>query len=226
LPRALAAQLAERDGRIGAIVAVRPGAHFDETDGRDLIRFAGALRQATSDRHVAIAGASVLFADVLVAIQDDGPLITLIAILGVAAVVTIVVGLSRRSVAVLAATGAGSLAMVAACAIAGLKVNFLDFVALPITLGLGVDYAINVAERPFALRSTGGSVLVCSLTTMIGYASLLVCDNLAIRGFGLASLVGEVTCVVAALVIVPAIIALPSSAPSRLGEATLPACDP
>jgi predicted RND superfamily exporter protein len=51
-------------------------------------------------------------------------------------------------------------------------------------------------------------VLVCSLTTMIGYASLLVSNNLAIRGFGLASLIGEITCVVTALVLVPAIIAV------------------
>ena len=71
--------------------------------------------------------------------------------------------------------------------------NFLDFVALPITLGLGIDYAINVAHRhdreeipdPIAtLRTSGSAVFVCSLTTIIGYGSLLVSDNLAIRGFG------------------------------------------
>ena len=129
--------------------------------------------------------------------------------------VVLVVGRSRRSVAVLSATGAGSLAMIAVCALAGLKINFLDFVALPITLGLGIDYAINIADRAatndplVALRSTGTTVIVCSLTTVIGYGSLLVSDNLAIRGFGLASLIGELTCLLAALVIVPAIIALP-----------------
>src|SRR5881628_3160769 len=94
---------------------------------------------------------------------------------------------SPRSV--LAATAAGSLLMVAACAALDLKVNFLDFVALPITLGIGVDYAINVAHRhdqepdPITtLRTSGSAVFVCSLTTMIGYGSLLVSDNLAIRG--------------------------------------------
>ncbi len=43
---------------------------------------------------------------------------------------------------------------------------------------------------------------------MIGYASLLVSDNMAIRGFGLASLIGEITCVAAAFVIVPAVVAI------------------
>jgi predicted RND superfamily exporter protein len=126
--------------------------------------------------------------------------------------VLLVIGRNRRAVAVLAGTVSGSVVMVAFCALAGIKINFLDFVALPIALGLGIDYAINVAERAdiddplTALRSTGGTVLVCSLTTMIGYASLLVSSNLAIRGFGLASLIGEITCVVAALTIVPAIV--------------------
>ncbi len=214
LPPGIAARLTERDGRRGLIVAVKPGGEFDERDGRDLIAFAGALREAPIPGKVTIAGASVMFADVLTQIQDDGPLVTGIAIIGLVVMVVLVVGRSRRSVAVLAATGAGSLGMIAVCALAGLKINFLDFVALPITLGLGIDYAINIADRAAtgdplaALRSTGSSVVVCSLTTVIGYGSLLVSDNLAIRGFGLASLIGEITCLVAALVLVPAVIAL------------------
>jgi len=215
LPPALRAKLTERDGSIGRVIAVKPGPTFDERDGRDLIAFANAIRGVRVDgQPVATAGASVLFADVLVQIRRDGPLVTAIAIAGLVIMVLLVVGRSRRAYAVLAATAAGTLAMIAACALAGLKINFLDFVALPITLGLGVDYAINLADRASrcdprtALRSTGGTVLVCSLTTMIGYASLLVSDNLAIRGFGLASLLGEITCVVAAFVIVPAFIAL------------------
>nr|MDQ2668901.1 hypothetical protein [Gemmatimonadota bacterium] len=69
----------------------------------------------------------------------------------------------------------------------------------------------------------GGAVLVCSLTTMIGYASLLVSDNLAIRGFGIASLVGEITCVIAAFVVVPAVVALrfPTHTPSSSSSINL-----
>jgi len=225
LPAAIAAKLTERDGRRGLIIAVKPGGSFDERDGRDLIAFAGALREAPIHDRVTIAGASVMFADVLTQIQKDGPIVTAIAIFGLVVMVVLVVGRSRRSVAVLAATGAGSLAMIAVCALAGLKINFLDFVALPITLGLGIDYAINIADRAAtgdplaALRSTGSSVVVCSLTTVIGYGSLLVSDNLAIRGFGLASLIGELTCLLAALVIVPAIIALPRRARSPMVSA-------
>ena len=214
LPPLLRRTLTERDGRMGLMVSVKPGAEFDERDGRDLIRFAGALRPLSRDG-VTAAGASMMFADVLLQIQADGPLITGIAAIALVSMVLLVVGRSRRAVAVIAASASGSILMIAVCALAGLKINFLDFVALPITLGLGIDYAINIADRAtnddplVALRTTGGTVLVCSLTTVIGYMSLLVSDNLSIRGFGLASLIGEVTCMIAAFVVVPALIALP-----------------
>ncbi|HUJ57172.1 MAG TPA: MMPL family transporter, partial [Kofleriaceae bacterium] len=208
LPPGVIARLRERDGRIGLVASVRPGPRFDENDGRDLIAFAAAVRSVrTADGSpVTASGGSLLFADVLLQIRRDGPRVTALAALGLVAMVVLVVGRNRRAVAVLVASAAGSLAMIAACALAGLRIDFLDFVALPITLGLGIDYAINMADRAGA--STAGSVLVCSLTTVIGYASLLVSDNLAIRGFGVASLIGELTCVTAALAIVPAILAL------------------
>jgi predicted RND superfamily exporter protein len=214
LPASLRRQLTERDGRIGLMASVKPGATFDERNGRDLITFADAMRPLSGE-HVTAAGTAMMFADVLLQIQADGPLITGIAAIALVAMVLLVVGRTRRAAAVIIASASGSILMIAVCAVAGLKINFLDFVALPITLGLGIDYAINIADRAThgdpldALRTTGGSVLVCSLTTMIGYMSLMVSDNLSIRGFGLASLIGEITCMLAAFVVVPALIALP-----------------
>ena len=160
---------------------------------------------------------------------------TALAAAGLMLMVLVVVGRNMRAVAVLSATALGALGLVAVCALAGIKVNFLDFVALPITLGLGVDYAINVAHRHHhqdersakeTLKTSGSAVFVCSLTTIIGYGSLLVSDNLAIRGFGVASLIGEICCVTTALIVVPALLSLGHARPSTgvpadvaLGEA-------
>ncbi|HEX3762419.1 MAG TPA: MMPL family transporter [Kofleriaceae bacterium] len=217
LPALVRDQLEEKDGRIGYIVSIRPAPRLDEWNGHDLIRFADAVRSIHlgDGETVTTSGASVIFADIVTSISGDGPRVTAIAALGLVIMVTLLVGRNRRAVAVLVATAAGSLLMVAACAVMSLKVNFLDFVALPITLGIGVDYAINVAHRhdhepdPITtLRTSGSAVFVCSLTTIIGYGSLLISQNLAIRGFGMASLIGEIACVTTALVLVPALLAL------------------
>ena len=221
LPASVRGKLTERDGRIGYMVSVRPSDHLNEWDGRDLIRFATAVRQLQLPDGEAIttSGSSVIFADIVESIADDGPRVTAIAAIGLILMVLVLVGPNRRAFAVLAATVGGSLGMVATCAVLDLRVNFLDFVALPITLGLGIDYAINIAHRHdsgdggiadpiVTLRTSGSAVAVCSLTTIIGYGSLLASENLAIRGFGVASLIGEVACVMAALILVPALLGL------------------
>ena len=214
LPRSIVELLAEKSGRFGLLVSVRPADGLDELDGHDVIRFASAVRSLdlANGEVLTTSGASVVFADILQTIAADGPRVTALALGGLALMLVLVLGFARRTLAVMAATLGGSLLMVATCAVLGIKVNFLDFVALPITLGLGVDYGINMARRGgdaiATLRACGAEVFVCSLTTMIGYGSLLVSDNLAIRGFGRASLIGEIATVLAALVLVPAILGL------------------
>ena len=210
-------EVTEADGRIGLMISIGSVNGLDEWDGHDLVRFANSVRrfELPDNETITTSGGSVIFADILNAIEKDGPKVTGVAALGLIVMVVLVVGRNRRAVAVLIATIAGSLLMVAICALVQLKVNFLDFVALPITLGLGIDYAINVAHRQdesglpdpiLTLRTSGSAVFICSLTTMIGYGSLLVSENLAIRGFGKASLIGEVACVLTALVLVPALL--------------------
>jgi len=217
LPASLRERLTEKDGRVGLLLSVRPALDLDEWNGKDLIRFATAVRELhLADREtVTTSGSSVIFADIVAAISHDGSRVTLLAFGGLLIMVLLLVGPNRQSIAVMTGTVGGSLLMIAACALLDIKVSFLDFVALPITLGLGIDYAINVAHRhdetddPIAtLRTSGAAVLVCSMTTMIGYGSLLVSENLAIRGFGTASLIGEITTVLSALVLVRALLAV------------------
>jgi predicted RND superfamily exporter protein len=212
-------EVTEADGRIGLMLSIHSANRIDEWNGHDLIEFSSAVRRLdlADGETVTTSGASVIFADIIAAIEHDGPIVTAVAAIGLVVMVLGLVGWNRRAGAVLVATIAGALFMVALCALLDLKVNFLDFIALPITLGIGIDYAINVAHRYLnadtpdvatTLRTSGSAVFVCSMTTMIGYGSLLVSDNLAIRGFGAASLLGEVTCVLTALVLVPALLGL------------------
>jgi len=96
-----------------------------------------------------------------------------------------------------------------------LKINFCNFVAYPITFGIGVDYAVNVMTRYMqdgerditgAVRSTGAAVGLASMTTIIGYSSLLLAKNRALFHFGLTAVLGEVACLSAAVVALPALL--------------------
>ena len=94
------------------------------------------------------------------------------------------------------------------------RINFMNFPALPVTFGIGVDYAVNVVQRYRAdgskdilgaLRTTGGAVVLCSLTTTLGYLALLGSANRGIRSLGLIAVVGEVSCLLAAMTVLPAL---------------------
>jgi uncharacterized protein len=100
------------------------------------------------------------------------------------------------------------------------RLNFCNFVALPITFGIGADYSINVLKRlqtdgPGALGAaisrTGAAVALCSATTIIGFGSLLVAQNQALFSFGVLAVAGEFACLTTAVLALPALLGLAST---------------
>jgi predicted RND superfamily exporter protein len=149
-------------------------------------------------------------------IIKDGPRVTAAALIGVTLLVLAAFGL-RSAIPVLISIVIGVAWLGGICGLINLKLNFMNFVALPITLGVGADYAANIwarlrADGPERLRTviaeTGSAVALCSLTTIIGYSSLLLSRNRALRSFGLLADLGEITCLTAALLALPALVAL------------------
>jgi len=57
-----------------------------------------------------------------------------------------------------------------------------------------------------AVRSTGGAVGLCSMTTIIGYSSLLLAQNQALFSFGIVAVMGEFTCLATAVIVLPALL--------------------
>jgi len=214
LPEPIARRFREADGFVGRIALIFPVRVWANWDGHNLIRLSKIIKNVRlpDGQLVDAAGSSSLFAAMLSSIAIDGPIATAAAFIGV--VLTVVL-LFRRTYSiglVLLSLVVGVLWMAGAGAALGLKLNFLNFVALPVTLGIGVDYAVNVfarlaKERPEdqarALAGTGSAVILCSSTTIIGYSSLLVASNGALRSFGKLADLGELGCLLAALFLVP-----------------------
>jgi hypothetical protein len=147
-------------------------------------------------------------------IVKDGPQVSVIALSGVVLLVLLSFGL-RGATPVLISLSVGIVWLLGLLAHYKMKVNFMNFVALPITLGVGADYAANIWARlrtegtgnlGKVIGETGSAVALCSLTTIIGYSSLLMSRNRALRSFGLVADLGELTCLVAALIAMPALL--------------------
>jgi predicted RND superfamily exporter protein len=223
LPEAFTLGLRERDGSVGKTVLVYPRPSHQLWDGPTLTRFVTALRNAastatvsTSRRPVRVAGSLPLSADILAAVRRDGPVTSAIAFVGVALIVIITLGSRPSSLGlVLGALCVGVLWLAGLSMALGVKLNFANFIAYPITFGIGVDYSVNVVTRytddghdnlSHAVSTTGSAVALCSATTVIGYSSLLMAQNRALVLFGLLAVLGEICCLGAAIVGLPAFV--------------------
>jgi hypothetical protein len=215
LPLELAGTFAEKDGTQGTLVFVE-GESTTNDDLHYLLRYADSFRETrlASGKVVRGSGNAVIFADMLKAVVRDIPKAVSLSLLLTLAAVLVAFRRGAQSFAVLFALLVGSAGVGAFIYLGKIKLNFLNFAALPITFGIGVDYAVNVAQRYYAdenknvleaLRTSGGAVVLCSLTTMLGYFALLGSHNQAIRGMGMIAVVGEISCLLAAVVVLPAL---------------------
>jgi predicted RND superfamily exporter protein len=215
LPLEIRRPFTESDGTVGRIVLVYHDEHVSVWDGRNLMRISDLIGEIPLDDGTVVrsSGHAVIFAAMIRSIVHDAPLATGAAILGVALLVIALVRGRFGAALVIGTLVSGVLWMLGTAAWIGVRTNFLNFIALPITFGIGVDYGINIYLRyklegrgrvGRAVRATGGAVALCSLTTSIGYAALLVADNQALRSFGEMAILGEVACLSAAVVGMPA----------------------
>ncbi len=227
IPSVLTTGLRERDGTAGRTVLVFPNPANSWWRGETIAAFMAGLREVAEvprsmgGRAARVAGGPALSSDIIGSMQRDGPLASTLALIGVMATVLVVFRRSLATPFVIGSLIVGVLWLLAATLLLGIKINFVNFIAFPITFGIGVDYAVNVMARYLrdgsqngrhdvraAIRGTGGAVGLCSLTTIIGYSSLLMAQNVGLFLFGLLAVLGEIACLTTAVVVLPAVLLL------------------
>ena len=97
----------------------------------------------------------------------------------------------------------------------GMKLNYVNFMALPIILGIGIDDGVHILHRyiiegknsiPVVIRYTGKAILLTSLTTMIGFGSMGFITHRGIASMGIVLFIGVGACFITSSVLLPAII--------------------
>lgn len=103
--------------------------------------------------------------------------------------------------------------------LAGVQISMAAISAFPVLIGLGIDYAIQFHSRleeearsnPLSVAvkntivKTGPAVMYAMLATAIGFFAMFVSSVPMIRGFGLISIIGVVTCYVTSLIGIPTV---------------------
>lgn len=206
----------EVDGSVGRVVLVYPVEHgLSVWNGRDLLHISRVLQTIHLEKEnktIQTSGSAVVFSSMIRSVLRDGPIATAASLAVVLLLTVLIMRPFSAAVAAIATLLVGVVWMVGGAGLAQVKVTFLNFIALPITFGIGAEYGLNVAARHRqdrdmikAVISTGSAVAVCSWTTIVGYGSLLAASNRALQGFGVMAILGEIACISAAIIALPAI---------------------
>jgi len=215
LPDLVASPFREKNGTIGTILYVGPAKNRSVNDLHYLELWADSMREVKLPTGDVIRGTGdpVIFADMLQTIARDAPRVAFLSVLGTALVVVLAFRGRLGGWIALATLFLGLTWLIGGLYLLSLKLNFLNFVALPIAIGVGSDYAINVMKRrelegnegiERAFTETGGAVVACSMTTLSGYAALMFSVNGAVHSMGITAALGELATQFSAMLVLPA----------------------
>lgn len=111
-----------------------------------------------------------------------------------------------------AALGFSGLLLAAAMGLAGLRWNLMNLMAIPLALGMGVDFCIHMqlalwrhgGDVRVVRDSIGRALLLAGSTTIAGFGSLAFSSNAGLSSLGLVCSLGIASAMVSAIFLLPA----------------------
>ena len=104
--------------------------------------------------------------------------------------------------------------MLGLMALFGLRYNYANIIALPLVIALAVDYGVWYSHRwrelegwsPFAITMNAGKVIALAAgTEFAGLGAITLASYRGVSSLGIDITLGLVTCLIATLVVAPAI---------------------
>ncbi|MCL2824087.1 MAG: MMPL family transporter [Polyangiaceae bacterium] len=237
LPELVSRQFREKDGTLGTIVYVSPTKGRSINDVHYLMEWANSFREVELPDGAIIhgTGQAVVFSDMLINIAEDSPKVAAFSLGGTLLVILFAFRFRKAGWSAMATLLLGVSWMIGFLFFANIKINFLNFVAIPVAIGAGADYAINVMKRreiegPEGIEKvfveTGGAVIACSCATLVGYTALLLSINGAVRSFGIVAASGEIATQWSAMLVLPAILYWMAAAQAKRAQKSCPCSQP
>lgn len=166
-----------------------------------------------------VAGSEQLIVVMFDSILSDGKKAALFALL---VIIVLVLIHFRGPIGLLSLIplGAGALAMVGLMYLIGEKYNYMNLMAVPVILGIGIDDGIHALhrfrhekgkgiDRVFnSFSFVGRAIFLTSLTTMIGFGSIACYTMEGMASFGRALMMGVGACFLATVLVLPAVLRL------------------
>lgn len=164
---------------------------------------------------VTVPGTRALGKEVKAILKDDFVVMVLAALAGIIIVVLLHFRRGLHCAYTLIPLLAATLWTLGIMGWFGIELNLMNVAVIPLILGIGVDDGIQVVHR-FRTRQdrsasevigqTGMALVVTTLTTIAAFGSLSLAHYPGLRAFGLLTTLGVGSCLLASLVMLPALL--------------------
>jgi len=118
----------------------------------------------------------------------------------------------RLTLLAMVPVGLGLLQMFGVLGLLDIPLNPANMIVLPLILGIGIDDGVHVVHdyrlqkgRYRISPSTASAVLITSLTTMVGFGSLMIASHRGLQSLGRVLTLGVSCCLFTSLVVLPAL---------------------
>jgi uncharacterized protein len=123
-------------------------------------------------------------------------------------------GSLRHTLLAMLPLGLGMLQLFGILGLLDIPLNPANMIVLPLILGIGIDDGVHVIHdfrrqrgRYQMSPSTASAVLITSLTTMVGFGSLMIASHRGLQSLGRVLTIGVSCCLFTSLVMLPAVLA-------------------
>ncbi|MEB3323508.1 MAG: MMPL family transporter, partial [Synechococcaceae cyanobacterium] len=206
------------DGTVTAIVTTyaRPGV----SSSGMIESLEAAIERA--DIAAELVGSRILSQQLKPIAYSDAKLAGSVAAIGVFAILVLTFRSVLLAVVTLVPVLAGGVAAIGLMPLFSLEFDVVSISIVPVILGIGVDDGIHIVHRfresfhedlVQQFRHTGRGVVITSLTTLVGFGSMMFADSPGMASAGLVVVLGVGATLVTAVTIVPALLKLTRGLP-------------
>ena len=162
-----------------------------------------------------LAGAAVLYANLIKIVQREGLLSVFITLIIIFSLLALSYRNIKSAIFSVFPIILGISTMLGLMSIFNVELNFMNILIFPIVLGYGIQNTIYIYYRykeesdiVQTMTKTGFAVLASSLTTLIGWAALMISQHRGLQSIGIVSSIGIFSVLIISLTIVPSFIVL------------------
>lgn len=216
LPRGLSRYFTGLPGAPGYLVFIYDKVRL--SDAREAKQYSEDIREFKTDKKTYYpAEGSLVFADAVTLMKKEAYIAFCVMLLGVLAFLGWHFRSFKMAFVIFIPLSMTLLITFGVMFVAGIRLNMFNLVVFPLLIGIGIDGFIHLYHRFLEERegegvdrmitSTGSSLLLATLTTMIAFGSILLADQQGLRSIGIVAVTGMASQLIVSLLFFPAFLA-------------------